>query len=69
MICESCGCSESRPCFDDELGQSCSWVAPGLCSVCATEDVESGETLSLPPTAEEPIAPHYRERLVPRKVA
>lgn len=69
MICESCGCTEARPCSDDVLGEPCSWVASGLCSMCATEDVESGESLTLPREDRSRPAPHYRERILPRRVA
>jgi hypothetical protein len=35
MICKSCGCSESRPCFDEDADGPCFWAEPDLCSVCA----------------------------------
>jgi hypothetical protein len=31
--CRECGCTNSKPCFDEELGY-CWWSAPDLCSHC-----------------------------------
>ncbi len=67
MICESCGCSEARPCFEEELGQPCTWGAPGLCSAGAVEDLKSGTPFALPRA--DRLGPHYRQRLSPRQVA
>ncbi len=52
MICDSCGCSESRPCIEPDLNAACTWVRPGLCSSCAFDQVVEGETLELPAPAE-----------------
>jgi hypothetical protein len=70
MICESCGCSESRPCFDEDLEQPCQWVRPGLCSNCAFDQVGAGEPLEIPaplpefPTSQMERFPTFRPRQV-----
>lgn len=43
--CGVCGCTEGRPCFEEQLDGSevpCWWVQPDLCSSCQEEamDVE-----------------------------
>jgi hypothetical protein len=69
MNCESCGCSESRPCLDEETGEPCSWVEPGLCSACAPEDLEEvpdsmGQSPAVFPTSPSGRFPTFRPRLV-----
>lgn len=65
MICEGCGCSESRPCveeLDDGSEAPCSWVRPGLCSACAPEAVPQLDLGVAAPTSRFPS-------FVPRQVA
>lgn len=66
MICEGCGCSESRPCVDEDSGEPCYWTANGLCSVCAPE----AEALSEPIfESRGQLTPPFRRRVMPRQVA
>ena len=63
MICEGCGCSQSRPCMDDETGEPCFWVEPGLCSACAPEEapVDPSPVFQRPPSGRFPT---FRPRQV-----
>jgi hypothetical protein len=39
--CRVCGCTETTPCIDINLGQGCAWVAKELCSACASDIVSA----------------------------
>lgn len=44
-VCELCGCSEARPCLDDETGEPCRWVREGLCSSCTDAEARADEVV------------------------
>lgn len=67
MICDGCGCTESRPCIvtlPDGSEGPCWWVEPGACSGCI-DDLELGSL----PRAQAAGAPAFRNAPLPRRVA
>ena len=70
MICESCGCTETRPCIDEERGEPCYWIESGLCSNCAP--APGAPAVPGLPFADEFVPtspPPYLRRARPRQVA
>ena len=43
--CSICGCTEDNACWDEELGQPCSWsnVDPEICTVCIKAEEASDD--------------------------
>ena len=57
--CLFCGCEDAAPCVDDE-GDTCSWIASGLCSFCAHLVPEAALALNAELAHRLAIAlPHY----------
>ena len=34
MKCRICGCTDTEPCLDLDLGITCGWAEDGLCTFC-----------------------------------
>lgn len=35
-VCRGCGCTDDNACLDPATGEACHWIAPNLCSACAS---------------------------------
>jgi hypothetical protein len=69
MICEICGCSESRPCEDQFTGGACHWARPNICSNCFAYEEDDEQEVEVPPTRL-PTSPDGRfPTFHPRQVA
>ena len=56
MRCRVCECTDDRPCYDPDLGVTCGWAEPGLCTFCAAALASDAALLAaggeLPPLVE-----------------
>jgi hypothetical protein len=43
MKCRICGCTDDHACYDPDLGVTCGWAEPDLCTFCSAAMV-SDET-------------------------
>lgn len=39
--CQVCGCTDEMACINEETGEPCYWVAPGICSACYEENEDA----------------------------
>lgn len=46
MKCRICGCTDNNACLDPDLGITCGWAEPDLCTFCAAAIASDDEFLA-----------------------